>query len=63
MTDTIRQFLANRKLRDAATAYAFVIPALAMYVFFVVYPFFYTIYLSLTKWDGAKPVKQFVGLC
>ena len=33
-----------------------------MYVIFVVYPFFYTIYLSLTKWDGAKPVKEFVGL-
>lgn len=61
MTDTIRQFFANRKLRDYATGYAFVIPALVMYVIFVVYPFFYTIYLSLTKWDGAKPVKEFVG--
>ncbi len=62
MTDAIRQFFANRKLRDYATGYAFVLPALAIYVFFVVYPFFYTIYLSLTKWDGAKPVKEFVGL-
>ena len=62
MTDGIRQFLAKRKLRDYATGYAFVLPALAIYVFFVVYPFFYTIYLSLTKWDGAKPVKEFVGL-
>ena len=55
MTDNIRQFLANRKLRDYATAYAFVIPALAMYVFFVVYPFFYTIYLSLTNGMGRSP--------
>jgi ABC-type sugar transport system permease subunit len=62
VTDGIRQFLANRKLRDYATAYAFVLPALAIYVFFVVYPFFGTIYLSLTKWDGAKPVKEFVAL-
>ena len=61
MTDSIRQFFANRKLRDYATGYAFVIPALVMYIIFVVYPFFYTIYLSLTKWDGAKPVKEFVG--
>ena len=38
MTDSIRQFFANRKLRDYATGYAFVIPALAMYVIFVVYP-------------------------
>ena len=62
MINTIRQYFANRKLRDYATAYAFVLPALAIYVFFVVYPFFGTIYLSLTKWDGAKPVKEFVGL-
>ena len=40
MTDSIRQFFANRKLRDYATGYAFVIPALVMYVIFVVYPFF-----------------------
>ncbi len=62
MIASIRQFFASRKLRDYATGYAFVLPALLVYVFFVVYPFFYTIYLSLTKWDGAKPVKEFVGL-
>jgi len=42
--------------------YAFVLPAFALYLFFVIYPFFVSIYYSLTKWDGAQPVKQFVGL-
>jgi raffinose/stachyose/melibiose transport system permease protein len=57
-----RRFALPRSLRDAATGYAFVLPALLVYLFFVVYPFFNTIYLSLTKWDGAQPVKEFVGL-
>ena len=57
-----RRFALPRSLRDAASGYAFVLPALLVYLFFVVYPFFYTIYLSLIKWDGAQPVKEFVGL-
>jgi ABC-type sugar transport system permease subunit len=59
----VRRFALSKKVREAVSGYAiFVLPALAIYLFFIVYPFFYTIYLSLTSWDGAKPVKEFVGL-
>ena len=42
--------------------YLFVLPALLVYALFMVYPFLQSIYLSLTSWDGAQPVKEFVGL-
>lgn len=40
----------------------FVLPAFLLYGFFVLWPFFNTIYYSLTDWDGAQPIKNFVGL-
>ena len=42
--------------------YLFVLPAFLLYAVFMVYPFFYSIYLSFTDWNGAEPVKDFVGL-
>ena len=42
--------------------FLFVLPALAIYALFMVYPFVQSVYLSLTSWDGAQPVKEFVGL-
>ncbi len=51
----------NRRLRHMAIGYAFVVPALLVYLFFVIQPFLYSIYYSLTDWNGADPVKRFVG--
>jgi len=42
--------------------YLFVLPAFLLYVVFMIYPFVQSIYLSLTDWNGASPVKEFVGL-
>jgi raffinose/stachyose/melibiose transport system permease protein len=42
--------------------WAFLAPALAIYVVVVVYPMAYSGYLSFFKWDGVAPTKQFVGL-
>ncbi len=42
--------------------YLFVLPALAVYLFFYVYPMFNGMYYSLTSWDGMAPEKVFVGL-
>lgn len=42
--------------------YFFVLPSLVLYLIFFVYPFFTSIYLSLTDWDGVQPVMNFVGL-
>jgi raffinose/stachyose/melibiose transport system permease protein len=42
--------------------WAFLAPALVIYVIVVVYPMVYSGYLSFFKWDGVAPTKQFVGL-
>src|SRR5918997_5598979 len=51
-------------LRRQQMRYAilFVAPALVVYLVFMVYPFLYTVYLSLTNWNGVDPDKDFVGL-
>jgi ABC-type sugar transport system permease subunit len=51
-----------RAIRKNGVGYAFVLPAFLIYSFFVVYPFINSIYYSLTSWDGAQPVKEYVGL-
>ena len=53
---------SSRARRKARSGWLFVLPALAVYAYFVIYPFFYSIYYSLTDWDGAQPVKHFIGL-
>ena len=40
----------------------FLAPALAIYTVIVVYPMFYSAYLSLFRWDGVSPTKVFIGL-
>jgi raffinose/stachyose/melibiose transport system permease protein len=37
------------------------VPALAMFLLFVIYPLFQSIYVSLTDWDGIRPAMQFIG--
>ncbi len=51
-----------RARRKARAGWLFVLPALLLYAFFFIQPFLYSIYYSLTDWDGAQPVKRFVGL-
>lgn len=41
--------------------YAYIAPALAVYLLFVLVPFAHTMYLSLYSWDGVGP-RRFVGL-
>jgi ABC-type sugar transport system permease subunit len=41
---------------------AFLGPSLAIYLLFMVYPFFGTMQLSLTSWDGFADTKDFIGL-
>jgi len=48
--------------RRSAIAYLFLLPALVVYVIFLVYPLVNTFSLSLHNWDGAHPVKEYVGL-
>jgi len=52
----------RRSVRKATIGFAFVLPALLLYGFFFIYPFVVSIYYSLTDWDGAQPIKEFIGL-
>lgn len=49
----IRQFVGN---------YIFILPALALFATFSVYPFFKVFQLSVTHWDGISPTTLYVGL-
>ncbi len=40
----------------------FILPAFILYLVFMVYPFFRSIYFSLTSWNGVTAVKEWVGL-
>ena len=51
----------RRSLGKQLPSYLFILPALILYVIFVLIPFFNTIYYSMTDWDGAQPVKNFIG--
>jgi raffinose/stachyose/melibiose transport system permease protein len=47
---------------EVRTAYLFVLPALALYALFMLFPFITSIYYSLTDWDGVSLQPSFVGL-
>jgi raffinose/stachyose/melibiose transport system permease protein len=49
-------------LRRQITALLFLLPALVIYGLFVAYPFWGSIQLSFTNWDGVSPTRQWVGL-
>ena len=56
----------SRGLRRGWTEYRagilFLLPGFVLYAIFMIYPFFQSIYLSFTDWNGAEPVKNFIGL-
>ncbi|MGH2617525.1 MAG: carbohydrate ABC transporter permease, partial [Thermomicrobiales bacterium] len=54
--------ISARGLRRHRTAFLFLLPTLLIYVTFMVYPFFGSIQLSLTSWNGIDPVREWVGL-
>jgi multiple sugar transport system permease protein len=45
-----------------STPYLFLLIPLALYFVWIIAPTFYTLYLSLTNWDGVDPNPGFVGL-
>lgn len=52
----------RRKLNSYLTAYLFVLPAAALYFTFVLRPIGEVFVLSLYKWDGISPVREWVGI-
>jgi raffinose/stachyose/melibiose transport system permease protein len=59
---TTRRKDAKLKKGELWTALVFIAPALALYIIFVMVPFFNSIYLSFTNWNGATVLKEWVGL-
>ncbi|MDQ3693302.1 MAG: sugar ABC transporter permease [Chloroflexota bacterium] len=53
---------AQRTWRRYRAGIFFVLPALLLYLVFMVYPFLQSIYLSFTSWNGATVVKEWIGL-
>jgi raffinose/stachyose/melibiose transport system permease protein len=52
----------NRNLRPWAMAGLFLLPALSLYVLFVLFPIVQAARYSLFDWNGLEPLDQFVGL-
>ncbi len=48
--------------KDQLTSLAFVMPAVAIFAVFYIYPFFEIFRLSLHDWNGISPASTFIGL-
>src|SRR3712207_1167096 len=44
------------------TSYLFLLPALSIYLVFLVYPIVNSLWVSLHEWDGLSPTWTFIGL-
>ena len=51
-----------RRLQDTLLIVLFLLPALILFLLFVIYPIFRSIYFSLFDWNGLGPAVDFVGL-
>ncbi len=50
------------RTKDTLENYAFVLPAVAIFIIFYIIPFVWVVQLGLYEWDGILPTKIFVGL-
>ena len=53
---------APRRFRDNLSIFLFLLPALVLFLLFVIYPIFQSVYYSLFDWKGFGPAEDFVGL-
>ena len=53
---------APHRLQDTVLIALFLLPALILFLLFVIYPIFRSIYFSLFDWNGLGPAVDFVGL-
>jgi raffinose/stachyose/melibiose transport system permease protein len=51
-----------RRLQDTLLIVLFLLPALILFLLFVIYPIFRSLYFSLFDWNGLGPAVDFVGL-
>jgi len=51
-----------RRARDYVTIALFLLPAIILFVLFLIYPIFRSVYYSLFNWNGLGPATKFIGL-
>ena len=51
-----------RRFQDNLVIFLFLLPAIVLFLLFVIYPIFQSIYYSLFSWKGFGPAVDFVGL-
>jgi raffinose/stachyose/melibiose transport system permease protein len=54
--------LNRRPTRVLSSPWAFILPGLAVYAVFLVWPAIRSVWISFTDWDGFSPNQKFVGL-
>lgn len=52
----------RRHLQDNITIVLFLLPAFILFLIFVIYPIFQSVYYSLFNWKGFGPAEDFIGL-
>lgn len=50
--------MADKKRDEAITAYVFMAPALLVFLFFLIIPIGFAVYISFTNWNGITPLAQ-----
>ena len=59
----VKKFITNKYYRKTEAAYiSFYLPALVLFLVFVVSPLFRAIFVSLTDWNGLSATYNFIGL-
>lgn len=51
-----------RRLGDRLLVFLFLLPALILFLIFVIYPIFRSLYFSMFDWNGLGPAVDFIGL-
>ena len=59
---TPQQTRFRRRVRDNLTIILFLLPALTLFLIFVIYPILRSVYFSLFNWKGLGAATEFVGL-
>jgi raffinose/stachyose/melibiose transport system permease protein len=53
---------APQRIQDKLVIFLFLLPAVILFLLFIIYPIFQSIYYSLFNWKGFGPAVDFVGL-
>ena len=62
MIKAVAKKLSIEELKDMFGNYLFILPAVAIFAVFYIYPFFEIFNLSLRDWNGISLAKEFIGL-